>query len=120
MELLGCLIEPQYVNDLNYDSNGFLTGSQQVFFNDTHSLVSFYYSLLENNDNYYKYNITIQEEWSYASSVAYGTVEIFVDNNKINKVIVNDIENGTLKDKYNDCFDINPNKYLHLIYNNKN
>ncbi len=118
MELFGCQIKAECNNKLIYDSNGFLTGSQLVFFDSENFVVLFSYTLLDNNNDYYAYNINIKEEWNRGSSIAYGKVELFLKNNKIDKVIVNNVENGMLFDKYNNCFNISPREYLHLIYKN--
>ena len=80
---------------------------------------------LELKDNTkYVYDISIIEEGTDFDFLSYGKVEIYytyIDTYnviKISKIIVNGVPNGILKDKYDDCFDIRPYKYIHILHKN--
>ena len=127
-ELLGVINNR---HNFNYDKNGFLIQSDNIH-NDSMIEFNVYYDE-ENNeqksddtmffnfrhvkktDNVYVYDISVIEETPTSDFIAYGIVEIYYDNKGITKIIVNNVENGCLKDKYDDCFDIQPHHYINLI-----
>jgi len=122
-----------YSDKLNYDDKGFLINFDQihknvVYFNqkteNDKNFNSFEQSIfsfnLEYNDNEkYIYSISIIEEGNAFDFVALGKVEIYykIINSKIQikNILVNGVINGELHDKYNDCFYIRPEHYLHLL-----
>ncbi len=134
MELLG------YVNNdikPGYDENNFLkienpdVYSQIIFKNDmigeefVDSSLADDYLLLSVNLNkktelYYSFHIYIVECWGTHENVAFGDVEIYYNQDGIEKILVNGVEGGCLKDKYQDCFNISPESYLHILYNRQN
>ena len=69
-------------------------------------------------DQYYSFNIRITENWGVNQNVAYGDVEIYYDKDGIQKILVNGVENGYLRDLYKDNFDISPEEYIHILYKN--
>ena len=137
IKLLGLLNK---YHSFKYDENGFLVQSDQIY-NDsmiefniyidkneqemkTQSPLFFSFRLITKSDTKYVYDISIIEETPSNDNHAYGIVEIYLDNNQITKIIVNDVEDGDLHDKYNDCFDIKPSGYMGVIcskykYNSK-
>jgi hypothetical protein len=123
MELLG---NYNFTNNFKYDSNGFLIVESFIdiiFFDKTinktkedfQSTLSV--SLKNKTNNTYTFDITVTETYSY-QNVAKGTVEIQYDKNNITSVLVNGVQNGSLEDKYSDCFNIYPHRYLHILYKN--
>lgn len=115
--------------ELEYDENGFLINQinsedgiyiyfqeGEHFYQDG-SYSVFYANLIRKINNEYIYSIQITESIPMANFVATGTVKIIYDSNnkQISKIYVNDIEGGMLHDKYNDCFDIYPSSYIHLL-----
>jgi hypothetical protein len=118
MELLG------YKNTstkIEYDENGFINFNEMIFFGDdflTTGLSSFKCVLVEKTSDLYSYNITIQEESILGHYVADGKVNIYLENGNIKEIFVNGVKYGKLHDKYNDCFSIYPEQYIHLIYTN--
>jgi hypothetical protein len=122
MLLLGYL---NNTNNFKYDEYGFLIPEDNIiFFGDDFEkgLASFYCILKEKTDNKYVYYISITEEMGRFHFVSKGNVEIYYNitensNSSINNIIVNGIENGILKDKYGDNFNITPNIYVHLLFN---
>jgi hypothetical protein len=143
IEILG--LNNKY-HTFNYDENGFLMASENVY-NDTmiefntfiddegneknaDDTLFFSYKLVRKSDNKYIYDITIIEETLNNDNHAYGMVEIYYskknshpnnsedERQSIDKIIVNNVENGFLRDKYNDCFNIKPDDYMSIIYSN--
>lgn len=119
MELLGYLntsIKP------DYDEKGFINFNNMIFFEDgrgggeTIGISSFKCELIEKTTNSYKYNVVVQEEISSGHFVAYGMINIFLKDNKIEEFFVNGINYGKLYDKFGDNFSIYPEQYIHLIY----
>lgn len=115
-----------YKNDdihLDYDDNGFLflEKSKSIYFKPNFSkidsLISFNIDYIFKNDMYYKYNISVIQECTYGNSVAHGEVEIYYNESGLQNIIVNGKPFGDLTDRYNDCFEISPDSYIHLIYN---
>lgn len=116
----------------NYDENGFLMQSDNknkdsliefnLYYDEegiekiSSSSIFLSFQHIKKIDNVYSYNISIIEETPTADFHAFGIVEIHYNDGNINKIIVNHKENGYLHDKYNDCFDIKPDHYMHLIY----
>jgi hypothetical protein len=128
-ELLG-LINNQH--KFNYDENGFLMQSDNIH-NDSMIEFNVYYDekcieqkssdihffnfrQVKKSDNVYVYDISVIEETQKSDFLAFGIVEIHYDGVDITKIIVNNVENGCLKDKYDDCFNIKPFCYMNLIY----
>ena len=118
-------IEPEFI----YDNNGFIIPNNsdnmnQYFFGDYGSnYSSINIVLVSKSDNKYIYDIEIIERIPSGTFIASGTVEIDYNNqyqeiNKIEKIIVNGVEDGLLNDIYNDCFDIYPYKYIHILHKN--
>ena len=132
IEVLG--LANKYHN-FKYDENGFLEPST-IIYNDSmiefntytedgkemksHDTIFFTFRLITKSDTKYIYDITIIEETPTNDFLAHGKVEICLDNQQISKIIVNDIENGYLHDKYNDCFNIKPSDYMGVIYSKYN
>ena len=117
---------------IDYDSNGFAIipsnpkEFQFTFYptnqKDTDYVKEEYIifvSLMNKCESYYTYylRIILESNVGYLGGVAIGEVKIYFDRNGISKVFVNDIENGNLIDRYDDCFDISPDEYLHLLFN---
>jgi hypothetical protein len=119
----------------NYDNNGFLIQSfneyidSMIEFNkyikeDTkegnektdNRTVFFTFRQIKKDNNLYVYDIMIKEEILNDDNFASGIVEIYYNENDITKIIVNNIENGYLLDKYNNSFNISPSHYMELIY----
>ncbi len=114
---------------LEYDDNGFLIGqinsgnNINIYFQDGNhfrqdgSYSAFFAKLITKTDTEYIYSIRVAESIPNGDFLALGTVKIIYDSNnkKISKIYVNDIEDGMLHDKYNDCFDIYPSSYIHLL-----
>ena len=115
--------------ELEYDDNGFLISQinsedginiyfqeGEHFYQDG-SYSVFYAKLITKTDTEYIYSIQITESIPTGDFVALGTVKIIYDSNnkKISKIYVNDIEDGMLHDKYDDCFDVYPSTYIHLL-----
>ncbi len=131
MELIGYY---NYEDKLNYDQNNFLINVENnsnniVYFdfdesknksNIGQSIFSF--SLNSKDENKYVYDVMIKEQTNTAEFVAIGKVEIYyniVDSNiKFKQILVNGVINGPLHDKYNDCFIIYIETYLHLLVKN--
>lgn len=119
-------IEPEF----RYDNNGFIIPNNSedtntyFFGNYGSDYSSININLISKSDIKYVYDIQIIERISSGSCfVASGTVQIYFNNQykhiqKIEKIIVNDVEDGSLLDIYNDSFDIYPYKYIHIL--NKN
>ena len=114
-------INPDYEKYLIYDENEFLNGSNIIFFENKtiFDIVSLHWTLVNKNDNIYKYDIIIQEETDFGHFVAYGQVEIKFIDTYIDEVIVNNIKNGKLHDKYGDCFDLDVLDYIHILTHKK-
>ena len=112
---------------LEYDENGFLVGpisndtEIHIYFQDGNhykedrSYSAFFAKLISKNKNEYIYSIRIAESIPNGDFLALGTVKIMYNYNKITSVYVNDVLNGMLEDRYNDCFDIYPFRYIHLL-----
>ena len=119
MEFMG------YKNDqdtLVYDSNGFLDIdlTKIIFFTSPYNdnnIRSIAIALLQKTDEYYEYHLNVVSESNYGNSVANGDVKIYYDESGITSILVNDEENAYLHDRYDDCFDISPEAYRHLLYN---
>lgn len=133
MELIGYY---NYEDKFEYDDNGFLIppidnsfiifdsiqkGSEYIKSDNypEQALLKVYLELKD--DIKYVYNISIIEEGTDFDFLSYGKVEIHYnyindDISTIKKIIVNGISNGILKDKYDDCFDIRPSKYIHILH----
>jgi hypothetical protein len=115
MELLG------YKNTstkIEYDENGFINFNEMIFFGDdllTTGLSSFKCVLVEKTSDLYSYDIIIQEETTSGHFVACGKVNIYLENGNIKEIFVNGVKDGKLYDKYDDCFSIHPEQYIHLI-----
>ena len=116
MELLG------YKNtsaNVEYDEHGFINFDRMIFFGDdwyTTGISSFKCTLVGKTSELYSYDVTVQEETNLGHSVAHGKVDIHLKNgNEIKEIFVNGVKNGKLHDKYNDCFSIYPEEYIHLI-----
>jgi hypothetical protein len=137
MELLGYY---NYSDKLNYDENRFLKNFEEihenvVYFNEeklvlgeksnknTNSIEQsiFNFKLESKDAEKYVYSITIIEEGSTFDFMALGKVEIYYQIRdskiKLKQILVNGVINGPLHDKYNDCFNIRPEDYLHLLIN---
>ncbi len=68
----------------------------------------------------YTYNLSMKLDDGHGTYVAYGEIKIYCavdENNKkyLADVLVNNVSNGPLHDKYDDCFDIYPYEYLHIL-----
>ena len=115
----------------NYDENGFLIQSSNEYndsmieFNKYYEKgyekvsprsVFFTFRKIKKDNNVCVYDIMIKEETINDDNFASGIVEIYYNNEDITKIIVNNIENGCLLDKYNNSFNINPSHYMDLIY----
>jgi hypothetical protein len=107
---------------LEYDINGFLILDKTEYIefqspyhqNETYSMSI---SCLQKNETHYTYDLSIIKESNYGNSVAFGKVKIYYDESGITSILVNDEENAYLHDRYDDCFDISPEAYRHLLYN---
>ena len=129
MELLDYF---NYTDKFTYDENNFLKIEQdkdmrfefRTYIEDKNSLdsplqndyVRLFIMLKCKTETYYEFQIGICEYSGYYINTASGNVKIYYDQNGINKVLVNDVENGILEDRYNDCFDITPQRYLHILH----
>ncbi len=121
MEFLG------YKNNqvtLNYDNDGFLVvdSTEYIIFKSPHNernMYSISISFCDKTPNYYQYHMSVIAETNYGNSVAYGNIKIYYDsvNKRIKSIVVNDMENGNLCDKYDDCFDISVSSYIKILYN---
>ncbi len=130
MELLGYF---NYEIQPSYDENNFLNienpdvYSQVIFKNDitdinsslSHDYVLLSVNLNKKTDSYYSFHIYIVECWGRHENVALGDVEIYYNQTGIEKILVNGIEDGFLEDRYKDCFNISPDSYLHILFNQK-
>jgi len=114
---------------LEYDENGFLVcpinnendTHISIYFQDGNrfhhngSYSGFFAELISKTDTEYIYSISVFESIPNGDFLALGTVKIMYDSNKITNIYVNDVLNGLLHDRYNDCFDIAPSDYIHLL-----
>ncbi len=137
MELLGYY---NYSDKLNYDENRFLMNFDKlhenvVYFNEEKNILGeksnkiqnsieqsiFNFKLESKDKEKYVYSITIIEEGTTFDFVALGKVEIYYQIRdskiKLKQILVNGVINGPLHDRYNDCFNIRPEDYLHLLIN---
>lgn len=107
---------------IEYDENGFIKFNEMIFFGDkyeTTGISSFTCKLVEKTSSSYNYGITVQEEIISGHFVAYGNINIHLEkDNSIKEIFVNGVKDGKLYDKYDDCFSIYPEQYIHLIYTN--
>jgi hypothetical protein len=127
MELLGYL---NYETPVTYDENYFINSTDIYFsYDEDKSLLNtsnggdgsrIHITLKEKTTSRYIFSITIIETVNYYQNVAFGNVEIYYNQDGIEKILVNGIEDGYLEDKYDDCFDISPESYLHILYNRQN
>ena len=68
----------------------------------------------------YTYHIHLSFDDGYGHYIAHGNVIITCikdeqNNRYISDINVNGTHNGALHDRYNDCFDIYPYEYLHIL-----
>ncbi len=134
MELLDYF---NYEIHTSYDENNFLkienpdvysriifknniTGDESIDSSLVNDYVLLSVNLNKKTDSYYSYHIYIVECWSTHENVARGDVEIYYNQSGIEKILVNGVENACLEDKYQDCFNISPDRYLHILYNRQN
>lgn len=75
--------------------------------------------LNKKTESYYSFHIYIVECWGRHENVALGDVDIYYNQDSIEKILVNGIKDACLEDRYNDCFNISPDRYLHILYNKK-
>jgi hypothetical protein len=127
MELLGYL---NYETPVTYDENYFINSTDIYFsYDEDKSLLNIsnggdgsriHIQLKEKTTSRYIFSITIIETANYYQNVASGNVEIYYNQDGIEKILVNGVEGGYLEDKYQDCFNISPDRYLHILYNRQN
>ena len=75
--------------------------------------------LNKKTESYYSFHIYIVECWGRHENVALGDVDIYYNQDSIEKILVNGIKDACLEYRYNDCFNISPDRYLHILYNKK-
>ena len=123
LELLGYPLIVDDENVITYDENGFIILNNNglyssLFFEDEPgNSATLFLHLIEKTDTYYNYSIQVNE----TAGVAYGgvgyseDVKIYYVNGIISRITVNGVENGNLHDQYDDCFNIKPDMYMHII-----
>ena len=123
-ELLGYQFSNTFNNaTISRDKNGFLSNTYigLRFANET-GIATMFVSLNEKTDDYYIYSVQINEragDYGTFGGVGYGVVKFYHVNGIICGIVVDDVEQGALRDMYNDCFNITPDMYVHII-NQKN
>ena len=126
LELLGYPLDSDIGDNISYDENGFIILNNNglyssLFFEDENQdKATMFIHLREKTDTYYNYSIQVNETAGVAyGGVGYGEdVKIYYVNGIISRITVNGVENGNLHDQYDDCFNIKPDMYMHII--NKN
>ncbi len=118
VQLLGYLYNEKDEGPILYDENRFIIPNKMnryFFGNYGSSYSSLAIELISKTDSKYMYDITIVEGTQTSTFVASGKVEIYFTHNQIEKIIVNGVDDGSLNDKYNDCFTIYPHKYINIL-----
>lgn len=111
---------------LNYDEKGFLIPNEDyepIFFGDnwrTTGIVSFVCRLLDSNNTFYKYKISIRKESLLGQFTSTGTITITHRDGKIIDVHADDNKNGYLIGTDGEQLDLPPESYIHLIKIDKN
>ncbi len=132
LELLGYAYS-HHLNDnknedlpISYDENGFIIINKTymtIMFEDSErNRAIIFIHQKEKTDKYYQYSIQVNE----TAGVGYGgigfseDVKININDGLITNIVVDGVENGSLRDMYNDCFNIKPDMYMHIINKNYN
>ena len=131
LELLGYAYS-HHLNDnkmtdlpISYDENGFIIIDKTymtIMFKDSDgNRATIFIHQNEKTDKYYQYSIQVNETAGVASGgIGSGDVKININDGVITSIVVDGVENGCLRDMYNDCFNIKPDMYMHIINKNYN
>jgi hypothetical protein len=107
--------------EISRDKNGFLSNTHigMLFEKETGANTKIFVGLREKTDDYYVYTVQITEDDEGFGGVGCGVVKVFYAGSIICGIVVDGVEQGALRDMYNDGFNITPDMYIHII-NEKN